>query len=189
MKDNLILSMILVSIISLGFGLISFIHVPYIRSNLVESVAYYVILPISTVPLLVVVLKYVNKRVLKSKFLLSELKAKLMLSFILPLFMTWFSLYSMAWPTYWFASNETINEITIIGADSRNSKGGYSFHFLLSQRNERGVYDILISEALYQTYISQCVGSKVPIKSKSWWAGSIVKEQSIQRSIKTYCVG
>ncbi|CAH0535120.1 hypothetical protein VST7929_02781 [Vibrio stylophorae] len=187
MNNNFKLIILVVFIVTVILGLVSSIHVPYLRSNLITFVSYGVILPISIIPLFVVSRGFLNPKVRRSKFLFSALKLKATFSLIGAIFMITFSLYVMAWPTYWFASQKVKHEFSIVGVDTRGSKG-YIYELRITDRKHHDAYDIPISKTLYLHYLNQCHGAKIPITVQSWWAGSVIHRQDVQNAFQAYCL-
>ncbi|WP_411991142.1 hypothetical protein [Agarivorans sp. DSG3-1] len=160
------------------FSLISFIHVPYIQSELIENIAYYVVLPITLVPILILFAKEQEEELFK---------VALVGLLLASAFITWFSLYAMAWPTFWWASIES-NNLAIIGSNVSNSKGGYNYDLHLSKYGNDKKHVISTTEDIYNIYKERCDNfNMVPVQSKEWWAGSVVTDETIKKAIFNYC--
>ncbi|MGF1788067.1 hypothetical protein L4D00_19915, partial [Photobacterium swingsii] len=123
----------------------------------------------------------------KPKYIYYDFKDKLVCSFVFSLVVTWFSLFFMAWPTYWFANEKVIDDFKIIGGDLRNSRGGYSYELLVIKKEDNSRHEISVSEEVYDLYLTECKYLEIFVDSSSWWAGSVLKEDRIIQSINESC--
>ncbi len=170
-------------IIGLGvlFGILSFIHVPYAQSELIRTLSYFAVFPVTlSLAAYFLISRIVAKNYKKDQYLV----------LLVPFLATWISLDVMSWPTYWFAHQRESDTMLIVGVDENNGIGGLSYDLLLQNSIHKSSYRISTTREIFNTYSNNCEeGSQVPVDIFSWWAGSAIKEEQIFEALSTSCRG
>ena len=154
----------------------SFRFVPYIESPLIEGFTYFFIIPIE-IAIFIFLVNRVLKKKLWSLFLIPYVLATL--------WVTWFSLHMMAWPTYWFASNHDV--LVVDGVRHYGSRSGHHEMYFLKSNDETR-YSVIITQKTYDYFLNSCKYTGFPVVSNSWWAGDVVFEEQIEQSILDFCI-
>ncbi len=158
--------------------LISFTFVPYIESTFIEGVTYFFIVPVEVVVFIV----------LLNNFRKGKLIGLLLLVyFLFVMFFTWLSLNVMAWPTYWFASNNEVLYVAGIGSDV-NKVGTKSYQLFVLKIDDDTLYSIPITSNLYYMFNEKCQFNGFPVNSNGWWAGNVILENHLIQAISKYCI-